>query len=204
MDLSEAQAATVVTVYTSALLPLFIVVFLRFIGRLPQWLFTLYLATFALCACGWEIWLTYGLVDGLDVASRRPAVMNEAIPLHVNWLLNSLADAGAIGLVGALLAKWLCGGWEGAFRRWRWPVFALLLAWFVGQNLWVELTIYQAQLAEGYRLSWAPLIPTGPWFNPVLELGGRTVQLQTQLPWLLATPIFYALAIRCYNGPSAA
>ena len=199
MELSEAQSATVLTVYTSALLPLFIVMFLRFAGRLPEWFFQLYLATFVLCAVGWEIWLTYGIVDGLDVASRRPAVMNEAIPVHVNWLLNSLADAGAIGLVGALLAKWLCGGWEGAFRRWRWSVFGVLLVWFVGQNLWVELTIYQAQLAHDYRLSWAPLIPTGPWFNPVVELGGKTVQLQTQLPWLLATPLFYALAIRLYN-----
>jgi hypothetical protein len=64
----------------------------------------------------------------------------------------------------------------------------------------VELYIYQQQLAGGLRLSWAPLIPTGPWFNPVvIDLGGRAVQLQTQWPWLLMTPIYYWLLIRIYR-----
>jgi hypothetical protein len=76
----------------------------------------------------------------------------------------------------------------------------VLLIWFVGQNLLVELFIYQQQLAEGLRLSWAPLIPTGPWYNPIIfEIDGRTVQLQTQLPWLLMTPIYYFLLINIYR-----
>ena len=200
MELTDAQLARTIVVYTSALLPLVIVIVLQVLGRLPGWVLKLYAVTFVLCALGWEIWLTYGLVDGLDVDARRPEALNAAIPLHINWILNSLADAGSIGLLGVVFVKWAYRGDDAPFREWRWGAFAILFAWFVGQNLWVELYIYQQQLAEGLRLSWAPLIPTGPWFNPVLfEIGGKTVQLQTQLPWLLMTPIFYAILIRIYS-----
>jgi hypothetical protein len=199
MELSSAQQMTVYTVYLSALLPLLIVGLLQLTGRLPRWVLALYVAGFIACALGWEIWLTYGLVDGLDVNSRRPEALNRAIPQHINWLLNSLADAGAIGLVGVLLL-WLCyGRSDRAFVRWHWGAFWILVLWFVGQNLYVELFVYQTQLAEGLRLSWAPLIPTGPWYNPTLfEVAGRTVQLQTQWPWLIMTPLYYWMLIRIY------
>lgn len=200
MALSSAQLSTVMTVYLASVLPTLLIVFLYSIKKLPRWLFVLFLSSFIACALGWEIWLTYGLVDGLDVDSRRPAALSAAIPMHINWILNSLGDAAAIGLTGVLLL-WLCfGRSDRAFRRWHWGGFVVLLTWFIGQNLLVELFVYQEQLAEGLRLSWAPLIPTGPWYNPtILELGGRTVQLQTQLPWLLMTPIYYWMLIRIYN-----
>jgi hypothetical protein len=42
-------------------------------------------------------------------------------------------------------------------------------------------------------LSWAPLVPTGPWWNPTLfEFRDRTITLQGQVSWLLMTPLFYA------------
>ncbi len=192
--------ATVTTVYLSALLPCALIVLGYWLGRVPRWIFMLSVAGFVACAIGWEVWLTYGLVDGLSVVERRPDVMNAAIPIHINWVLNSLADAVSIGLVGVLWVWLLYGRSTAAFTQWRWGAFFVLLIWFVGQNLWVELTIYQAQLAEGYQLSWAPLIPTGPWYNPVLfELDGRTVQLQTQLPWLLMTPLYYWMLITIYR-----
>jgi hypothetical protein len=200
MSLTDQQWGTVITVYLSSVVPALLIVGLYLAGRLPRWLFALFAVSFIACAVGWEVWLTYGLVDGLDVYARRPAALAAAIPMHINWLLNSLADAGAIGMLGVLLVRAAFGGSYRAFEGWHWGAFCLLLAWFVGQNLWVELFIYQEQLAEGLRLSWAPLIPTGPWFNPKLfELGGRTVQLQTQLPWLLMSPIYYWLAIRLYR-----
>jgi len=187
-------------VYLASVLPALVILGLYLAGKLPRWLFVLFIVSFVVCALGWEIWLTYGLVDGLDVDSRRPAALSAAIPMHINWILNSLGDAAAIGLTGVLLV-WLCyGKSDRAFTHWHWGAFLVLLIWFVGQNLLVELFIYQQQLAEGLRLSWAPLIPTGPWYNPViLELDGRTVQLQTQLPWLLMTPIYYLLLIRIYR-----
>jgi hypothetical protein len=200
MELTSTQTATVVVVYLSSLLPLVILLTLYLMKKLPVWLLAVYFGGFLACAIGWEIWLTYGLVDGLDVNSRRPEALNAAIPMHINWVLNSLADASAIGLVGVLLV-WLCyGKTDRAFRRWHWGAFLLLLVWFIGQNVFVELYIYQQQLAEGLRLSWAPLIPTGPWYNPTLiELGDKTLQLQTQLPWLLMTPIYYLMVIKLYQ-----
>ena len=70
----------------------------------------------------------------------------------------------------------------------------------LAQNVWVELFLYHGQLAAEHRMSWAPLAPTGPWWNPTLiEVAGRPVRLQTQLPWILMTPIFYALSIWCYR-----
>ena len=200
MALTEAQSATVTVVYLASVIPTLIIFLLALSGKLPRWVFRLFLVSFVVCALGWEVWLTYGLVDGLDVDSRRPMALSAAIPIHINWVLNSLADASVIGLTGVLLVWLFYGRSDDAFMQWRWGAFAVLLVWFVGQNLFVELTIYQQQLAEGLRLSWAPLIPTGPWFNPVVfDLGGRTAQLQTQLPWLLMTPIYYLLLIRIYR-----
>ncbi len=47
-----------------------------------------------LMGIGWEIWFTYGLINGESVIERRADVLNQWIPLHLNWILNSLADAG--------------------------------------------------------------------------------------------------------------
>ena len=47
-------------------------------------------------------------------------------------------------------------------------------------------------------IPWAPLIPSGPWWNPtLLVVDGATLRLQTQLPWLLLTPLLYATTIAC-------
>ncbi|MEH6590913.1 MAG: hypothetical protein V7746_11675 [Halioglobus sp.] len=200
MELTNAQTATVTIVYLSSLLPLFILLGLRLANKLPNWILAVYIGGFLACAIGWEIWLTYGLIDGLDVNSRRPDALNAAIPIHINWILNSLADASVIGLFGVFLVWLSYGKSDRAFRQWHWGAFFILSVWFIGQNVFVELYIYQLQLAEGLRLSWAPLIPTGPWYNPTLfQFGDKTLQLQTQLPWLLMTPIYYGLLIKLYR-----
>lgn len=200
MGLTEAQFFTVSTVYLASLLPLVLVTLLFALGKFPRWLMVLYITSFLVCALGWEIWITYGLVDGMDVDSRRPEALVRAIPMHINWMINSLGDAGAIGLVGVWLVWLAYGKTDRAFCSWHWGAFAILLVWFVGQNLLVELYIYQTQLAEGMPLSWAPLMTTGPWYNPtILTIDGRTAQLQTQLPWLLMTPIYYWLLLRVYR-----
>lgn len=200
MNLSESQTFTVTVLYMASLLPAVVILLLYLLGKFPRWLMATYVGSFILCAIGWEMWISYGLVDGLDVASRRPQVMNEAIPMHINWILNSLGDAAAVGLTGVFLVWLAYGRANTAFKSWRWGACAILLIWFIAQNLFVELYVYQQQLAEGFRLSWAPLMPTGPWYNPaVLTWDGRTAQLQTQLPWLLMTPIYYYLLLKCYR-----
>ena len=186
------QPTTIATiVYTSAFLPLFILLVLSFSNKIPKWIWLIYLVTFVVCALGWEIWFTYGLVDGQSVNVRRPDVLNALIPQNINWLVNSLADAG-IGING-LLYVWLFSGLSTTIlEKWSWKELGILAAFFLFQNLIVELFIYQAQLAAGYQLSWAPLAPTGPWWNPVLfNIAGKSVHLHTQLPWLIMTPLFY-------------
>lgn len=187
--MNAAKIATIV--YSASLLPLLILLVLIFLNKIPKWIWVTYLATFLICLFGWEIWFTYGLVDGEAVNIRRPAELNALIPQNVNWLLNSLGDA-AIGLNG-LLYVWLLAGCKSTILdKWSWKEFGILAAFFLAQNLVVELYIYQTQLAAGYQLSWAPLAPTGPWWNPVLfHIGGKSVHLHTQMPWLIMTPLFY-------------
>ena len=93
-------------VYASALIPLLLLPWLRSRNRVPGWVVQAYLGSFLLCALGWEIWFTYGLVAGDPVDARRAEVLSQYLPIHINWLLNSLADAGSITLVGLWL-MWL-------------------------------------------------------------------------------------------------
>lgn len=198
-ELTDLELRRVALVYGASLVPLAIVAVQQLRGRLPRWVGAVYLATFVVCALGWEIWFTFGLVDGLPVEARRSPALNAAIPQAVNWLLNSLADA-AIGLFGLILVGWAYRGSSEPWRRWHWGAAAILATWFLAQNLWVELRLYHAQLAEGMRISWAPLAPFGPWWNPALfAVGGRTVHLHTQIPWLLMLPIFYGIVLASFR-----
>jgi len=183
----------IVVVYTSALLPLLLVPLLYTRGRLPSWVPGAYLGSFLLCALGWEIWFTYGLWAGDPVDLRRSEVLTQFIPIHINWLLNSLADAGSITLVG-LWFMWLSGGRSvQVFQSWHWWPFTVFMLWALGQNILVEMFLYHDQLAVGKPLSWAPLAPSGPWWNPLLfEFNGRTITFQGQVPWLLAPWLIYA------------
>ena len=199
------ELRVIIVVYTSSILPLALVLWLRLRDRLPRWIWRIYWLSFAACAVGWELWFTYGWVGGDPVNERRAVVLTHAIPMHLNWLLNSLADAGAVCLGGLLIAWVVFRGRDrnpsrqppGFFRSWHWRVFALLLFLFIAQNLFVEMFLYHDQLAEGKPLSWAPLVPTGPWFNPTLfRFGERTITLQGQMPWLIMAPLFYAAVIR--------
>jgi hypothetical protein len=174
------------------------VILLYLVGRLPRWVLAVYAYAFAICAVGWEIWYTYGLVGGLPVDERRAPAMSEAIPIHLNWVLTSLFDA-AICAIGLFLIWLLYGFKDTAFKRRKWPALAVLFVLFVGQNIYVEYMIHD-QVKPGLPLSWAPLIPTGPWFNFVLfEIQGRAITFQTQLPWVLMVPVFSLLVFWCYR-----
>jgi hypothetical protein len=190
--LSAEHIRLIMVVYTSAIAPVFVLLYLRHKRLLPEWGLAVYLGAFIACALGWELWFTYGWVAGDPVNLRRHSDLSAAIPIHINWLLNSLADAGAISMVG-LWAMWRFSGRDSAvFKQWRWGAFAILMLWCLGQNVLVEMFLYHDQLAEGKPLSWAPLAPTGPWFNPVLfEFRDRTITLQGQIPWLLMGPLLY-------------
>ena len=156
----------------------------------------MYKRQFLACSFGWELWFTYGWIEGDPVNLRRSAILNQWIPIHINWLLNSMADAGTIALGGL----WLIWRWSGknsqVFQQWSWSAFSILLVWCITQNLFVELFLYHDQLSEEKLLSWAPLAPSGQFFNPLLfEFNGRSVMFQTQLPWLIMAPILYKAVI---------
>jgi len=189
----EPEHVRVITVvYTSALLPLVLIPILAYRGIVPSWVPRVYVATFLACAVGWELWFTYGWWDGDPVHVRRAADLNAAIPTQLNWVLNSLADAGAIALFGVWLIWRSHGRNSAVLRRWTWSAFGVLMFWFLFQNIYVEMFLYHDQLSEGKPLSWAPLAPTGPWWNPTLfTFRDRTITLQGQIPWLMMGPMFY-------------
>ena len=190
--LTFEQLRIVVVLYSTATVPLLLILLLHIKRLIPSWVLPVYLTTFAVCALGWELWFNYGLVQGDSVEVRRAWALNQHIPMHLNWALNSLADAGAI-CCGGLLLCWLSFGRDKQlFQRWRSGVFLFLLAFFVGQNILVEMFLYHDQLAVGKQLSWAPMSPLGSFWNPVLfEFADRTITLQGQMPWLMMTPLFY-------------
>ena len=194
MSLEELRI--IIVVYTSALVPILIMINLYRKDQLPRSILNIYLSTFMICALGWELWFNYGIFAGDPVELRRSEVLNQFLPKNINWLMNSLADAGTICLGGILLTGKLLGSDRSVFNQWNTGAFLILLAWCIGQNIFVEMFLYYDQLSVGKDLSWAPLAPTGPWFNPVLfQFDDRTITLQGQIPWLLMTPILYKLTM---------
>ena len=192
MTLEELRVITIV--YVSALAPLIIYFYKK--DRIPLWVPSIYIGSFLLCSLGWELWFTYGWIDGDPVNIRRSEALNQWIPLHINWLLNSMSDAGTISLGGLWLMWKFSGKNNQVFQVWNWSAFSILFIWCITQNIFVELFLYHDQLSEGKSLSWAPLAPTGQFFNPLLfEFNERSVMLQTQLPWLIISPILYIAAI---------
>merc|ERR1712150_282045 len=84
-------------------------------------------------AIGWEIWFNYGLLSGMSVEKRRPSQLNAAIPLHINWLSNSLCD-GSICFVGILLLQ-IVETRKALPLGWSRKGFITVLMWFLGQNI---------------------------------------------------------------------
>ena len=187
-------------VYICAFLPIYLLFFkFRHHSRF-RWLKSIYLFSLILCAIGWELWFTYGLFDGFAVNERRSAFMNTMIPININWLINSLADAGAICIGGILLISFTSNYNDKIFLKWNWMYFGMLITFTIGQNIFVETFLYFDQLSIGKPLSWAPLSPFGNSINPVLfYINNRAILLQTQLPWLIMTPILYLYSIKSYK-----
>ena len=188
-------------VYTSVFLPL--IIYYKHASKLPSWVLTIYLGSFFACAIGWELWFTYGWVDGVSVDLRRTEALNFWLPKDINWLMNSLGDAGAV-MLGGLWLMWRYAKKDhDIFNKWNWNAFAVLMIWCIGQNILVEMFLYHDQISEGKSLSWAPLSPLGPYFNPLLfEFNDRSLMLQTQVPWLILPALIYATIIKINNKVS--
>ena len=165
-DLNDSELWLVVRLYIAALMPVILTLYYIFYKTASYWESRTLLYSFIIVALGWEIWLTYGLYDGLPVDERRSLALSCAIPIHINWLLNSLADVLIIWM-GLFFIKQFYKLKSHLFK-WRWPAFFILLIWFVSQNIYVEAYFYHMQLGSNGDLSGLPLQPLGSWYNPVL------------------------------------
>ena len=197
--LTVEQLRLVFVVYISSIVPLILIPYLYIKKIIPVWSLHIYILFFLICALGWEIWFNYGLINGNNVSLRRAEILSTFLPININWLLNSLADSGTICLGGLYLALKIIKN-NNVLRKWNWKFFFILLSIFIAQNLFVEMYLYHDQLAIGKPVSWAPLSPLGPNLNPILfTLADRTVSLQSQIPWIVMTPIFYGYLIFYIN-----
>ena len=192
--MSFEELRVIIIVYVSALLPIYLLIKNRSI--LPDWVPGIYFGALIACALGWELWFTYGWIDGDSVDIRRSANLNQWLPMHINWLMNSLADAGTITL-GGLWLMWIYAKRDyKIFTYWNWSAFSVFMLWCIGQNILVEMFLYHDQLADGKDLSWAPFSPAGSYFNPLLfEFNERRLMLQTQIPWLIFPALIYKTVI---------
>ena len=192
--MSCEEFRVILVVYISAVLPIFI--YLKNKSNLPFWVPTIYLSSFIVCAIGWELWFTYGWIDGDSVSIRRSEALNYWLPIHINWLMNSLADAGTITLGGLWLMWRFTGKNLNIFTYWNWKAFSIFMVWCIAQNVLVEIFLYHDQLSIGKDLSWAPLSPLGPYINPLLlEFNNRSLMLQTQIPWIILPALIYKTVI---------
>ncbi len=193
----------VIVIYTSVVITLSISLYAMVSGRTKKWIVYTLVASFLVAVFGWEIWINFGLVDGQHVEMRRSDALNCAIPYQINWLTNSIVDTGVVWL-GIILVNKYYGYTSLPFERFVWPAFLILFVWYMGQNIWVEMILYHNQIGSDARISWGPMMPFGPWFNPTLfNFGEREATLQAQLVWFIGTFIFYYLAIfnyRRYKG----
>ena len=188
----------VLIVYSAASAPIVFSLYLFSISNFKRWVGYTVLSSFFIAVFGWEIWINFGLLDGQHVDLRRSESLSCAIPYQINWLTNSLGDVSIVWF-GIILLNYFYKGSKEHFIKFLWPAFFILLTWFLAQNIWVEAILYSNQVGIDTRLSWAPLMPLGPWFNPVLlSFGERTISFQGQSVWVIATPIYYYLMIYFY------
>jgi hypothetical protein len=196
MSFEEIRVITIV--YLAVLLPL--VIYFTNKSKIPSWIPSFYIVSIVVCALGWELWFTYGWLDGDAVNIRRSEALNTWLPKNINWLMNSIGDAGAV-LCGGVWLMWITHKKDPiVFKKWKWSAFSIFLIWCIGQNILVEMFVYHDQLADDKLLSWAPLSPFGPYFNPILfEFNDRSIMLQSQMPWLILPWFFYRTIINLNN-----
>ena len=198
-DLNEMELWLVIRLYIAAILPIILSIYYIIKNKVSYHVALTLITTFLIVSIGWELWLTYGLGGGLPVDERRSLALTCAIPVNLNWFLNSLADVLVVW-IGLYLVKLFYRNKKSPFLKWSWGAFSIFLLWFIIQNIYVEAFFYNLQLGSNGDLSWAPLQPLGSWFNPtIFEIAGRSITLQAQSSWILMTPIVYLTSIYFYR-----
>ena len=194
--LTQTEYWLVIRLYSVVLITLILSLYYIFIKRKVSIsvMYTL-ISAFLITAFGWELWLTYGLAGGIPVDLRRSAMLTCAVPVNLNWILNSIGDVLVVW-IGLYVVKLVYRNKKSPFLKWSWGAFTILFFWFLAQNIYVEAFFYHLQIGENGDLSWAPFSPLGSWFNPtIFELLGRPITFQSQISWVLMTPVIYLLSI---------
>ena len=200
--LDSVEWRRVIVVYSSALAPLILAAYLTYKKQMKTWITFTLLSSFLIAAFGWELWVNYGILNGDEVTLRRSEALSCAIPLHINWLINSLADTGIVWFA-IILVYWIFPKKAENYQKFSFLFFTVFFVWFMGQNFIVETIIYHNQVGGDALLSWAPLMPLGSFFNPTLmSFGEREITLQSQSAWLIGTPLFYFISIYFYKKHS--
>jgi len=198
-DLNELEHWLVMRLYIAASLPIILLIYYTIKNKVSYSVAMTLISVFLIASIGWELWLTYGLGGGLSVDQRRSVALTCAIPVNLNWFLNSLADVLVVW-IGLYLVKLFYRNKKSPFLKWNWGAFSIFLLWFIIQNIYVEAFFYNLQLGSNGDLSWAPLHPLGSWFNPtIFKIAGRSITLQAQSSWILMAPIVYLTSIYFYR-----
>ena len=188
-----------IVVYLSAIAPIILSLYLIYKNQMKKWIALTLLSSFLVTAIGWEIWVNFGLVDGDPVNLRRSGAMTCAIPMEINWLVNSLADTGIVWFA-IILVYWIFPKRALEYEKFQLVFLSIFFAWFMGQNFLVEAVIYHNQVGGDAVISWAPLMPFGPYFNPTLiNFGERDITLQSQSAWIIGTIVFYSISVYFYK-----
>ena len=166
---------------------------------MKKWIALTLLSSLLIAALGWEIWVNFGHVDGDPVNLRRSDAMTCAIPMEINWLVNSLADTGIVWFA-IILVYWIFPKRALEYEKFQLVFLSMFFIWFMGQNFLVEAVIYHNQVGGDAAISWAPLMPFGPYFNPTLiNFGERDITLQSQSAWIIGTIVFYSISVYFYK-----
>lgn len=153
---------------------LFAFVLLLVMKKLPMWTLYVFLINFTLCLITWEMWMSYGLVNGQSTEEREKHNNNT-----VNMILMSLGD-GLMGVLQIYTAFKLCG--PKAFKKWDWKAFGIIFSIGIVQNLLVTGFVYKK--IKGKEISWAPLMPIPA--NGIIQI---------QEPWIIQPFIIYAILL---------
>jgi hypothetical protein len=197
LDIVEWRRTLVV--YLSAMAPIILALYLIYKNQMKKWIAFTLLSSFLIAALGWEIWVNFGLVDGDPVNLRRSDAMTCAIPMEINWLVNSLADTGIVWFA-IILVYWIFPKRALEYEKFYLIFLFTFFTWFMGQNFLVEAVIYHNQVGGDAEISWAPLMPFGPYFNPTLiNFGERDITLQSQSAWIIGTIVFYSISVYFYK-----
>ena len=156
-----------------------ILLVLSFLRILPLRIAKVYLVNFFICLLGWEVWMTYGIING-DSEQKRGGD-------NVNPFLNMMMMTAGDGIVAVaqVEATFKAFGSK-AFKKWNWKAFALIFVIGIVQN--IVVTFILRKRLKGANISIAPLMPIK-----------TNALLQNQEGWIIQPFILYALLVKFHK-----